>query len=64
MAGNEPVFVSLGSKAAYGYDPMTGKELWRIEERDAASRRAPGRSPGNGLVYLPDRVRTPARCSR
>src|SRR5580765_5588403 len=32
MVGNEPVFVSLGSKAAYGYDPLTGKELWRIEE--------------------------------
>jgi outer membrane protein assembly factor BamB len=32
MAGNEPVFVSVGSKAAYGYDPMTGQELWRLDE--------------------------------
>jgi outer membrane protein assembly factor BamB len=26
------VLVSVGSKAAYGYDPLTGRELWRIEE--------------------------------
>ncbi len=25
--------ISLGSKAAYSYDPFTGKEWWRIEER-------------------------------
>ena len=25
--------ISLGAKAAYSYDPMTGKELWRVEER-------------------------------
>jgi outer membrane protein assembly factor BamB len=25
--------ISLGAKAAYGYDPFTGKELWRVEER-------------------------------
>jgi outer membrane protein assembly factor BamB len=28
-----PVMISLGSKASYGYDPLTGKELWRLEER-------------------------------
>jgi len=28
-----PLLVSLGSQAAYAYDPLTGKELWRFEER-------------------------------
>src|SRR6185295_5713320 len=27
-----PVLFSPGSQAAYGYDPQTGKELWRLEE--------------------------------
>lgn len=27
----EPVMCSTGAKAAYGYDPRTGKELWRVE---------------------------------
>ncbi|MFN0119713.1 MAG: PQQ-binding-like beta-propeller repeat protein [Blastocatellia bacterium] len=25
--------ISFGAKAAYSYDPLTGKELWRVEER-------------------------------
>jgi outer membrane protein assembly factor BamB len=52
MAGQQPVFVSLGSKAAYGYDPMTGRELWRIEERAqfSASTRP---VTGQGLVFYP-----------
>ena len=29
----KPMLISLGSQAAYAYDPMTGKELWRLEER-------------------------------
>jgi outer membrane protein assembly factor BamB len=49
---NEPVMISLGSKAAYGYDPRTGKELWRLEERSShsASTRPVA---GNGLVFYP-----------
>ncbi len=27
----EPVMCSTGAKAAYGYDPRTGKELWRVD---------------------------------
>lgn len=27
----KPVMCSTGAKAAYGYDPRTGKELWRVE---------------------------------
>lgn len=49
---NEPLLVSLGSKAAYAYDPRTGKERWRLEERSTHS---PSSRPvaGNGLVFYP-----------
>jgi len=46
----KPVFISLGSQAAYGYDPLTGKELWRIEERAQYSSSARPVT-GNGLVF-------------
>jgi outer membrane protein assembly factor BamB len=44
--------ISLGAKAAYSYDPFTGKELWRVEERDqhSASTRP---VVGHGMVYFP-----------
>jgi outer membrane protein assembly factor BamB len=47
-----PVFISQGAKAAYAYDPFTGKELWRVEERTnhSASTRPVA---GFGLVFLP-----------
>ena len=50
-SGNAPVLVSLGSKAAYGYDPLTGKEKWRLEDR---SSHTPSMRPvaGNGLVFF------------
>ncbi|MCA1648794.1 MAG: PQQ-binding-like beta-propeller repeat protein [Acidobacteria bacterium] len=51
MAG-QAIVVSLGSKAAYGYAPLTGKELWRIEERSSHS--ASTRPvDGHGLVFYP-----------
>lgn len=52
MAGGRPVMISLGSKAAYGYDPANGKELWRLEERGqfSASTRPVA---GLGLVFFP-----------
>jgi len=52
VVDGKPVMISLGSKAAYGYDPKTGKELWRIEERSnhSASTRP---VVGHGLVYYP-----------
>ncbi len=28
-----PILISPGSKATYAYDPLTGRELWRTEER-------------------------------
>jgi outer membrane protein assembly factor BamB len=29
-----PVMLSAGAKAAYGYDPLTGDELWRVQYPD------------------------------
>lgn len=45
-----PVLVSVGSKAAYGYDPHTGKELWRIEEPTSFSS-CTRPVVGHGLVF-------------
>jgi outer membrane protein assembly factor BamB len=45
-----PVLISLGSQAAYAYDPVTGKELWRLEERaQFSSSTRP--VVGDGLVF-------------
>lgn len=48
--GGPPVLISLGAKAAYGYEPRTGKELWRIEERTNHSSSV---RPvvGHGMIY-------------
>ena len=45
-----PILVSLGSKALYGYDPNTGKELWCVENRACHSGSV---TPlyGHGLVF-------------
>jgi len=50
--GNRWEMISLGAKAAYSYDPMTGKELWRVEERDqhSASTRP---VLGHGMIFFP-----------
>jgi len=52
LVGGKPVLISIGSKASYGYDPLTGKELWRIEER---SNHSGSTRPvvGHGLVFIP-----------
>lgn len=44
--------LSQGAKAMYGYDPDTGEELWRVEERENHSG---GTRPvvGHGLVFIP-----------
>lgn len=50
--GGRPILISLGSKAAYAYDPMTGRELWRIEERTSHS--ASTRPVvGHGMIFYP-----------
>jgi len=47
-----PILVSLGSMAMYGYEPTTGKELWRLEDRSGFSSST---RPvlGHGLVFYP-----------
>src|SRR5215467_12804238 len=44
--------ISLGAKAAYSYDPFTGRELWRVEERGqhSASTRP---VVGLGMIFFP-----------
>jgi outer membrane protein assembly factor BamB len=47
-----PVLVSLGSMAMYGYDPKSGKELWRLEDRSGfSSSTVP--AAAYGLVFFP-----------
>lgn len=44
--------LSSGAKAHYGYDPLTGKEFWRVDERTSHSA---GTRPvvGHGMVFIP-----------
>ncbi|MBL8215233.1 MAG: hypothetical protein JNK87_31225 [Bryobacterales bacterium] len=50
--------ISLGARAAYSYDPFTGEELWRVEER--AQHSASTRPVlGHGMVYFPNRLLRP-----
>lgn len=35
--GAGPLLISHGSKAVYGYEPKTGKELWHVEEQKTHS---------------------------
>ena len=48
----QPVLISQGAKAHYGYEPLTGEELWRVEERSCHSA-ATRPVVGQGLVFLP-----------
>ncbi len=47
-----PILVSLGSMAMYGYEPTTGKELWRLEDRSGFSS-STRPVVGHGLVFYP-----------
>ena len=46
----KPQLLSVGAKAAYGYDPRTGHELWRVEYNDWSS--APRPLFDQGLAYI------------
>ena len=47
----QPVLISQGAKAHYGYNPLTGEEFWRVEERNCHS--ASSRPVvGQGLIFL------------
>ena len=52
MIEGKPVLLSQGAKAHYAYDPRTGKEIWRVEERGqhSASTRPVF---GSGLAFFP-----------
>lgn len=50
MVGADPVLVSPGSKATYGYDPLTGQELWKVEEPSSFSS-STRPVAGHGLVF-------------
>jgi outer membrane protein assembly factor BamB len=52
LIGGRWELISLGAKAAYSYDPLTGKELWRVEER--AQHSASTRPViGHGMIFYP-----------
>jgi outer membrane protein assembly factor BamB len=46
----KPLLLSAGAKAAYGYDPRTGKELWMVQYPDFSS--APRPIFDNGIAYF------------
>jgi outer membrane protein assembly factor BamB len=50
VVGGQPLLLSLGAKALYAYQPSTGVELWRVEERTShsASTRPVA---GQGLIF-------------
>lgn len=52
MIDGKPLLISQGANACYGYEPLTGEEYWRIEERTSHSG---GTRPvlGHGLIYFP-----------
>lgn len=49
--GGSPLLISQGANAIYGYDPLTGKEFWRVEERQNHSA---GDRPvvGHDLIFV------------
>jgi len=42
--------ISVGSKAAYGYDPATGREIWKIKHGDFSAAARPLFE--NGITYI------------
>lgn len=50
--GPGDLLISQGSKAVYAYEPGTGKELWRVEERTSHSG-ATRPVVGQGMIYVP-----------
>jgi outer membrane protein assembly factor BamB len=45
-----PQLLSAGAKAAYAYDPRTGRELWRVQYNDWSA--APRPLYGHGLAFF------------
>src|SRR6185436_16056323 len=49
-AAGKPLMLSSGAKASYGYDPRTGRELWKVQYNDWSV--APRPLFHNGLAYF------------
>jgi outer membrane protein assembly factor BamB len=49
-AAGKPQLLSAGAKAAYGYDPRTGHELWKVQHPDFSV--APRPVFQNGLAFI------------
>lgn len=49
-SNGKPQLVSTGAKAAYGYDPATGQELWRVQYPDWST--APRPLYHDGVAFL------------
>ena len=49
-AAGKPLMLSAGAKAAYGYDPRTGRELWRVRYNDYSA--APRPVFDHGLAFF------------
>lgn len=49
-SGGKPQMLSVGAKAGYGYDPRTGKELWRVQYADWST--APRPLYDRGVAYI------------
>ena len=50
QASGKPQLLSGGAKAAYGYDPRTGRELWRVQYPDWSA--APRPVYDHGLAFF------------
>ena len=46
----KPQLISVGAKASYGYDPRTGKEIWRVQYDDWSS--APRPVVSDDLAFI------------
>jgi len=44
--------LTIGAKAAYGYDPRTGKEIWRIQYNSWSAAPMPLYDKGLGLAFI------------
>jgi outer membrane protein assembly factor BamB len=49
-AAGKPLMLSTGAKAMYGYDPRTGRELWRVQHPDYSV--APRPVFGGGVAFM------------
>jgi outer membrane protein assembly factor BamB len=50
MVDGRPMLLSAGAKAAYGYNPRTGKELWKVQYQDWSV--APRPVYDKGIAYF------------